>query len=360
MVFSKAIKRLLTLLFMSIAMTTLVLSLTASNILEITVIDVGQGESILIVTPENRTILIDAGQDYRFFSIYKTLKSKDINRIDILISTHPDYDHYGGLFDVLKYFEVGTVYVSGIETSDIYYMNFVSEVYNKGIKSILARAGNSYNFGSVTFTFVSPGVTLPTDDNDASVVMHLSYRNFSALFTADISSKRERHLLDHNALTPITVLKVSHHGSKDATSDAFLNVTKPKYALISVGEENKFGHPSDLVLSRLEKAGAEIFRTDYHGNITVWTDGDQVKITTTKDPPLSRSGEETIPSAGLPEPTLYVTNPSHKYVASIKSGVFHYPSCSAAQNIFISNLITFETRDEAIASGRRPCRLCNP
>lgn len=328
---------------------------TAIKDLEITIIDVGQGDSILIVTPEDKVILIDAGQDYRVFAVLKTLIEKNIEKIDVLISTHPDYDHSGGLEDVLEKFEVVSLFTSGFYTNDSSYNRFLVKAQELGIENTLARNGSSYVMGSINLTFLNPGYTLPSNDNDASVVTLITYGDFSALFTGDISSNRESHLVWLDSLSPVTVLKVSHHGSKDATSEAFLEKTNPMFALISVGEENKFGHPSRAVIERLESKGAQIFRTDIHGSITIRTNGTAVEISTAKQPVADA---KSMPAVIPPIPK--VDTSGYKYVASSTSSVFHSPSCVYVPRILEVNFLGFTSREEAIDSGRRPCKVCEP
>ncbi|MDI6617401.1 MAG: DNA internalization-related competence protein ComEC/Rec2 [Clostridiales bacterium] len=253
--------------------------------LKISFIDVGQGDSILIMTPDRKEILIDGGgkpvSEYSSIDIGNEvimpfLLKHGINRIDMVISTHSDYDHLGGLYAVMKNFPVGYFVKSDMGSVDGY-ADIFEKCPVKQSKIINIKTGDEISAGKyVKFFALSPSKK-QYDENDSSIVLKLVYRNFSALFTGDISDKIESGLLKEDIHAD--VLKVPHHGSKTSSSQAFLDKINPKAAVISVGE-NSFGHPSPVVLKRLTDKKVELFRTDKQGEVDITTNGNSFNIRT--------------------------------------------------------------------------------
>ena len=319
--------------------------LVASQELELVFIDVGQGDSALIVTPEGKAILIDAGETGQVSAVFKALNSRGIEHIDVIVASHPHVDHVDGLIDILEAYSVGKIIEPGKAVSSNSYPAFILEAQKRGIPIELAKAGSSLEVGSVKMDVLSPAGSLPDDVDDCSIVIKLSYGSFSALFPGDIGSVVENVLLSENELTPVSILKVSHHGSITSSSEAFLNRVMPKYSVVSVGNDNGYGHPSAFVLMRLSVIGSIVLRTDLNGDIIFRTDGRTIGVTVSKG---------SIPVVQK------VLAPSSKYVASKNSDVFHYSTCSSVKTIKPGNLIVFTSREEAVKSGRRPCSICKP
>ena len=319
--------------------------LAASQELELVFIDVGQGDSALIVTPEGKAILIDAGETGQVYAVFKALNSRGIEHIDMIVASHPHVDHIDGLIDILEAYSVGKIIESGKAISSSSYLAFKLEAQKRGIPIELAKAGSRIEVGSVKMDVLSPAGSLPDDADDCSVVMRLSYGSFSALFPGDIGSAVESMLLSEDELTPVDILKVSHHGSITSSSESFLNLVKPQYSVVSVGNDNGYGHPSAFVLMRLSVVGSIVLRTDLNGDIIFRTDGQTIRV---------------IVSKGSIPVVQKVSTPSSKYVASRSSEVFHYSTCSSVKTIKPGNLIVFASREEAVKSGRRPCNICKP
>lgn len=313
--------------------------------LVIEIIDVGQGDSALVISPEGKAMLIDAGEMWSVAAVFKALNAHDIDTIDYLVATHPHKDHIDGLIDVLEAYKVKAFVETGRSVNVNPYQSLLLEVKKRNIPVITAREGMSLPLGDVSISVLSPGEKLPEDIDDCSLVLHLSYGKFSALFVGDIGKAIEQDLVSRDAISPITLLKVAHHGSLTSSTEAFINRALPKYAVISVGKDNSYGHPSAFVLMRLGIVGATVFRTDVHGTVTFTTDGHATRFTTEKN-------EVQVKQTYSP--------PQFLYVASKNSDVFHYSTCSSVQTIKQSNLIKFDSRGAAIASGRRPCSICRP
>ena len=240
-------------------------------------IDVGQGDSILIMTPNKKTILIDAGESGNYEKIKDTLYKYNINKIDAVIATHPHADHIGGMEQIIRNFEIGKIYMPDkIHTSKTF-ENLLLAIEEKGLEIDIAEAGVKMDLDeALNLTFVSPNGDF-ADLNNTSAVLRLIYKDTSFLFTGDMEAKAEK-LIDANI--DVDVLKVGHHGSDTSSSKEFLDKASPQIAVISVGKDNKYNHPSSEVIKRLNNIGAKILRTDESGNITITSDGVNLDIKT--------------------------------------------------------------------------------
>lgn len=247
--------------------------------LEVYFLDVGQGDAIFITAPNGNQILIDGGPNKQVLrELSKAMPFYD-RTIDMVVESHPDSDHIGGLVDVLKNYEVGTIMESGNESNTAVYKELKNLVAGKNIKNILARRGTKINLDDgvyIDILFPDRDVS-GMDTNDASIIAKLVYGGKSFLFTGDAPQKMEKYLvfLDGKNLDA-DVLKLGHHGSKTSSSEEFLGYVSPEYAVISAGKENKYGHPHQEVLDRLQKFGIKTFRTDETGTIKMKTDGGNI------------------------------------------------------------------------------------
>ena len=256
--------------------------------LTVAFLDIGQGDAILIRSPNGRTMLIDGGNSSRdgLEVIIPKLREWDASRLDVMVATHPDADHIGGLPAVLENFPVGAVALTGqVHTTQIY-ERFLKDIRDLGIDTIRTRTGTPISFDpAVMVTVLGPDdrfVEVEGDNNNASIVIRLTYGRVSFLFTGDAEGEEEAAILASGANLRSTVLKVGHHGSRDSTGDAFLTAVAPQIGVISAGEANRFGHPHREVLERLEQAGVQVLRTDQSGTITMSTDGSSLDITTAR------------------------------------------------------------------------------
>ncbi len=230
--------------------------------LNITMLDVGQGECIVIRTPDKSTIMIDSGStDEKQIGKYKVLpflKAKGYKRLDYFILTHPDEDHISGLKEIIETdYKIQYLVMPQISIEDEKYMELINLAQRDGIKILYLKKGEKLKEQKLELLCLHPYDDYsPSSRNDYSTVISLTYEDFSMLFTGDIESKGENELVDifkNNPNVSYDVLKVSHHGSKNSTSMEFLERVNPKLAIISCGEDNSYGHPHKELLERLEK-----------------------------------------------------------------------------------------------------------
>mgnify|MGYP001171180217 CR=1 FL=1 len=247
---------------------------TATSSLYVHYIDVGQGDSIYIKTSDGEDILIDGGNNDKGDDVVAYLQQQHVDDIEIMIATHPDIDHIGGLDTVLKSFKVEQVYAPRVSHTTQSYLDFLNAVKNEGLTIQTAQKGTALGLNDVSAIFVGPVKSYSTDDtNDWSAVLKLTYGKRSFLFTGDVETTAESDMIASKQNLRADVIKIGHHGAKTSTSEAFLNGVKPTYAVISVGKENTYGHPTAEVINRLKIHKINIFRTDQQGTIIAKTDG---------------------------------------------------------------------------------------
>jgi len=264
---------------------------------KVVVLDVGQGDSILIITPGGKTALVDAGEPGDGKIILAALKKYEVDHIDLLIATHAHADHIGAADEVIKGTNVARVLYSGVPNTTKNYEDFLKAVDEKHIDLIRAEPGQSFELGgNAVLRVLAPIPPMfskedlrsgGNEPNANSVVARLDYGKFSMLLTGDAEEQTERErLIKSGANIRATVLKVGHHGSKYATSEDFLKRGEFKLAVISAGMDNRYGHPSQEALDRLKAAGVRIYRTDFQGEILISTRGQEgdTKITTAREP----------------------------------------------------------------------------
>ncbi len=243
--------------------------------LQITYINVGQGDSILLRDPNGFTILIDGGKTTAGPTVVNYAKSLGISSLDVIVATHADADHIGGLITVLQDHSIAVhrILYNGYAGSTATWNNFVTALIGRGLTLEAAQFPETMHLGAMTIWVMNPASGLGSPEtNDASVVMKVIYGSKAFLFTGDISSTIEATVIARNTPLAADVLKVAHHGSAYSSSPNFLASVQPDEAVISVGT-NSYGHPSAGTILRLEAVGARVWRTDQDGNIIVNSDG---------------------------------------------------------------------------------------
>lgn len=238
-------------------------------------IDVGQGDATLIAC-DGHYMLIDAGNNDKGTTVQSYLMSQGVEKLDYVIGTHPDADHIGGLDVVIYKFDCDTIIMPDVANDTRTYDDVVQAMKSKGYQTTYPVVGETYTLGGATFTIVAPNADYGNDMNDWSVGVLVQNGNNRFLFTGDAEEKAEEDILNNGIDISADVYVAAHHGSKTATSQAFLDKVSPTYVVISAGEGNKYGHPHTEVLNRLRAAGISVFRTDEQGTIMATSDGNDI------------------------------------------------------------------------------------
>jgi len=248
-----------------------------SDNLEVIFFDVGQGDSIFIETPSKYQILIDGGDDNSV--IYKLGQYMPFydREIDLVIVSHPHDDHIMGLVEVLKRYKVEKILITGVDYYTPAYTAFLDEAENKEIKIEIASQDWELILENISLEIIYPFESIEgvkfENLNNSSIVMQLRFNETNFLFTGDAEVELEEEILLTAVDLKSDVLKAGHHGSDTSSSKEFLEKVNPAYAIISVGEDNSFGHPSLRTINRLKRMGIDILRTDLSGDIIFTTNG---------------------------------------------------------------------------------------
>ncbi|NLY51467.1 MAG: MBL fold metallo-hydrolase [Firmicutes bacterium] len=243
-------------------------------------LDVGQGDSILIQTPAGANILVDAG-DTRAGNqvVVPYLQRLGVKSLDMVVITHPHFDHIGGLIPVLEKFTVGRVLADGQIHTSRTYENLLILIDQKGIPFRLARAGDKLEIPGLDEVLVlNPQEPFLKGLNNNSVVLAVTYGETSVLLTGDIEAEAERRILEGNIPARANILKVAHHGSRTSSTPEFLEAVQPDTAVISAGADNNYGHPHPETLVNLKAVGSQVFQTSAAGTIIVVSDGSSCRI----------------------------------------------------------------------------------
>ena len=250
-----------------------------SQQLEVHHIDVGQGESIYIELPDGSDILIDAGKSNYGSTVVNYLKGQEKNiDIEYLIATHPDADHVGGMQEVFKELNIKNfIYPTDAPHDTKTWQNVLSLADSEGCTIKDSTPGTTFNIGGATMKFIQPSVDY-SDNNDDSVVTYLEYKDVNFMFTGDIEADAEKDMVAQNLVTDVDFMSVPHHGSKGSSTEAFLEKAKPEHAIVSVGANNSYGHPTADALNRYNAIGSKVYRTDQLGDIVIKTDGNTATI----------------------------------------------------------------------------------
>ena len=303
----------------------------AAKSMKVHYIDTGQGDSIYIKTAAGDDIVIDAGNGNGSKTI-TYLRKQGVKDIEVLISTHPDADHMGGMNDVLHSYPVKSVYAPNVTHTTQVYKDFKKVVKAEGLQIKTVKKGTTIKLKGVKATFLAPLKSYSKSDlNNWSAVLKLTYGNRSFLFTGDAETKSEEDMINSKQNVLADVLKVGHHGAKTSTSDKFLKKVKPKHAVISVGKQNKYGHPDKTVLNRLKNNNVNVYRTDKQGSIVATTDGNKLTFNTKP----SANGATTSTSTATNKLKASVSNNSKpKQYSTIKLNTSGLPTGTKYKAVF--------------------------
>lgn len=262
-----------------------VYDLSNSQGIEVTFFNIGQGDSIFIETNDGYQILIDGGPDSTVLEkLAKEMPFYD-RTLDLIILTHPEHDHMAGLIEVLKRYKVENILWTGVIRDTTEYKEWQRLIKEEGAEIFIAKYGLKIklrdNYIDILYPFESLEAREIENSNDTSIIARLVFDANSFLFTGDAGIDVEDKLIEGNIYLDSDVLKVGHHGSKYSTGEVFLEAVSPELAVIQVGK-NSYGHPTEEVLARLEKFAIKVLRTDLDGDIKIFSDGKNLKVSKSK------------------------------------------------------------------------------
>ena len=315
----------------------------AEGTLEVHYIDVGQADSALLLCG-GESMLIDGGNVADSDLVVAYLADQGVEELDYVVCTHAHEDHVGGLAGALSQYPAGEVLSPVTEYDSQAFGNFLKYTQEQGLSLTVPEPGDTWTVGTAAVTVLGP-VRDYDDTNNTSIVLRVDFGETSFLFTGDMERSAEEDLLESGAWLEADVLKVGHHGSDTSTSYPFLREVDPDYAVISVGENNDYGHPSEDTLSRLRDDDVTVYRTDLQGDVVCTSDGTSLTFTVERN-----DGIQTNPTEDESQPGTYIGN--------LNSHVFHRPDCSGLPEE--QNQVAFSSREEAVAAGYTPCGRCDP
>lgn len=322
---------------------------TAHADIEVCFFDVGDADAALIQC-DGHHMLIDGGYASDSSRMYTILQQSNISHLDMVVASHVHEDHIGGLAGALNYAISDLVLCPVSMSSEPAFSALVKYANERSTGITVPHVGDKYSLGDAVIEIL--GVNSADGANNSSIILKLTYGKTSFLFTGDAESEAEWVVSTSGYDLSSTVLKVAHHGSDTSTTYTFLEKVMPTFSVISVDADSKYGMPSENVIARLQSINSVVYRTDKHGNITFWSDGE--KISASIDAAL-------LPFANSNGELLYETSQGVTYVVNISTMKFHSPDCSSVASIKETNRADHDgTKEQLVEYGYQPCKLCNP
>ncbi|BCJ95261.1 competence protein ComE [Anaerocolumna cellulosilytica] len=319
-------------------------------------IDVGQADSILIQSGEE-TMLIDGGNNADGEAVVSYLKKQGVKELTYIIGTHPHEDHIGGLDEVINEFSVGKIFLTDFVLPNVSFERLLLAIREKDLQILNPVPGDEYSLGSGKFTFIAPvGKDYGNKVNNYSLGIKLENGTNVFLLTGDAEIESEKDMVESGIDLEADVMKLNHHGSTTSNSEAFIEAVDPIYAVITVGTDNPYGHPSSSIVTRLLDEDIQIYRTDLMGAVVITSDGTNLTFQTEK-----KAGEKSVRDETVVNETEEVTKPTAESSEEIKVYItetghkYHNVDCS-----YLKKAPDEIDLMEALERGYEPCSRCNP
>lgn len=347
--------------------------------MEVHFIDVGEADSTLIICGED-AMLIDAGTPDMGTAVRLYMKKQNVSRLKYLLLTHSDKDHIGGAASVISNVPIDNLFMCRYEKDNEVYLNLINEISYKNMTWTTPDVGTELTLGDANITVIAPNREYD-NPNDSSIGVIIRHGEDSFIFTGDAETPAEEDIVNNGLDLSADVYKAGHHGSRTASSDAFLDKINPEYAIISCETDNKYGHPHFEVLEKFKNRGIKLYRTDKQGTIIAYSDGKDITFNidpsedwepgtiVESDESASTQVKEAFAEASLAPPEETGTRaipeveekPEITYVLNTNTKRFHYPSCDSVNDMKEKNKqeVTL-SRDELIEQGYKPCGRCKP
>lgn len=329
----------------------------AASKLKVHFIDIGQGNATLIQY-QGKNTLVDTGKYSEYEKLTNFLFHKKVKQIHQLIVTHNDSDHMGSAASVIRDYKVATIVRSTFQDNkDTACLNQMEQaIQSQKVKIQWVKTGSKISFGKKIKASVLSPSQMYSDSNENSVVFKLTHGQNSFLFMGDADSKIENYLNQNHKIN-VDVLQIGHHGSAYSSGILFLSKTSPQYAVISVGANNPYHHPSDIVMKRLPKFAPKIYRTDKNGNVTITSNRTKLKVNTTgSSKAITGSSSKAKTTTSKPATTKPANTTTGSIIGNVNTHVYHSPSCGNLP--YEKNRRYFSSAAEAKGAGYRPHTYC--
>ena len=322
---------------------------------EVRMLDVGQGECLLILSDGAALLYDGGGRSYSSY-VVSYLRRHGIDHLDYMVVSHYDEDHINGLVGVLNTTEVETVLSPRYRVESKIYDAYRKMLKRNGAKTVHPVPGDTYTLGGADILVVGPKSYRYEDENDRSVCIRVSYGSFSCIITGDAERTAEADMCASGLELDSDLYVVGHHGSSSSSTPAFVRAVSPDYAFLCVGTANPYGHPTAQTLTTLRDNRVQIFRTDMQGEVTACSDGDSCwfSMDSCSDWSPGAQGDETLPP--VPDGKKATT-----YILNERSHIFHRPDCPSVDQMELSNQKRSRaSRKNLISRDYRPCQICQP
>ena len=321
----------------------------------LTMLDVGQGLSVL-VQADGEYLLYDGGGRGASSYVVAYLQQHGVTELEWLVASHYDEDHISGLVGTLHTTPVEQALMPDYTTDTQIYQSLQNVLAEKAVTVTYPAQGDTFSLGSAEIQIVGPQNYDYDSDNSNSLCLLIEYGDFRCLLTGDAEQDAERDMTTSGRDLSCDVYVVGHHGSSSSTSEELLEAASPRYAFLSVGAGNAYGHPTEQTMTALQQYGVALYRTDKQGEVTVYSDGENCWFSTSPC-------EDWTPGSQTAPDTPLVTAPpqSARYVLNTHTKKFHYPDCPSVEQMSDQNKdFTDATWEELISRGYTPCGRCDP